>query len=296
MGKYTTEVKTICETAVGREAPAGFNDVNALLRQAAPLIFNFDFPIWDESYRLTLETKILKHYYQREIGAETVGQWKLWLDERLNLIMPFYNELYRTTVLEYNPLYDMDLTTEHAGDNKRDGNNTSQEVGDIEKTSDRSGTNTRSGVTKSDRDVTVQNTGESHDVHQGGDTSRFSDTPQGTIDDLAKDKYLTNATINANQYTDDNTNKSNQHSVSVDNVNDNQVSQFNEKEKDNDKHSVTKVGQERVNTTESYVRHVFGANGNKSLTSKIVELRDAILNIDKMIIDELSGLFLGLWG
>ena len=295
MALYTTQVKTICESALGREYPAGFDEINEVLAQSAPLVFNFDFPIWDEAYRLTLETKILKHYYMREIGAETVGLWKLWLDERLNLIMPYYNELYKTTVLEFNPFYDVDLTTEHDGGNKRDGTNTSQENGENEKNTDRTGTNTRSGVNEAERKATVNNTGESHDVHQGGDVSKFSDTPQGSIVDLAKDRYLTNATINSNQYTDDNTNKSKQESIGRDKNTNTDVAQFAEKDSDKTKHNVTKVGKELVNT-EQYLHHVFGANGNRTYAGKLLEFRTAIINIDKMIIDELADLFLGLWG
>ena len=96
MALYTTQVRTICESAIGRNVPGGVDEINDILTQSAPLVFNFYFPIWDENYRLTLETKILKHYYMREIGAETVGLWKLWLDERLNLIMPYYNKFYIT--------------------------------------------------------------------------------------------------------------------------------------------------------------------------------------------------------
>lgn len=296
MALYTTQVKTICESVIGRDFPGGFDEINDILTQSAPLVFNFDFPIWDEAYRLTLETKILKHYYMREIGAETVGLWKLWLDERLNLIMPYYNKLYETTVLEFNPLYDVDLTTDHGGTNKRDGSNTAHEVGENEKSADRTGTNTRAGVNKTNRNGVIDNAGESHDVHQGGDVSKYSDTPQGSIEDLAKDRYLTNATINSNQYTDDNTNKSKQTSSGSENSENTDVAQFAEKDNDKAKHNVTKVGQEIVNTTENYVHHVYGANGNRTYAGKVLEFRQAIINIDKMIIDELADLFLGLWG
>lgn len=95
MSKYTTEVRFICESNSGLLESAGYASVNDILKKSAPKIFNFDFPIFDESYRLPLEIKILKHYYTREIGAETVGLWKLWLDQRMNEIMPIYNERYK---------------------------------------------------------------------------------------------------------------------------------------------------------------------------------------------------------
>lgn len=296
MALYTTQVRTICEAALGKQVPGGFDSVNETLKEAAPLVFNFDFPIWDENYRLTLETKILKHYYMREIGAETVGLWKLWLDERLNLIMPYYNQLYETTVLEYNPFYDVDLTTEHAGDNKRAGTNTAHEVGDNERNIGRTGTNTKTDVASSTSNGEINNVGEDHNVHQGGDVSKYSDTPQGSIDDLYKDKYLTNATVNSNQSTDDNTNKNKQTNAQKVDSKDVNVGQFDEKTGETEKRNSTRVGQEQVDTTEKYVNHVFGSNGNRTYTYKVLELRNAIINIDKMIIDELKDLFLGIWG
>ena len=43
-----------------------------------------DYPIFDENYREVLETKILKHFYFREIGFETFALWKFKLNEKLN--------------------------------------------------------------------------------------------------------------------------------------------------------------------------------------------------------------------
>lgn len=71
MSKYTTEVRFICETAAGLTESSGGDSVNSIIQKAAPIIFNFPFPIFDENYRNVLEQKILKHYYTREIAFET---------------------------------------------------------------------------------------------------------------------------------------------------------------------------------------------------------------------------------
>ena len=110
MSIYTTEVRYICETANNLTNSAGYNSINEIIKNALPSIFNFNFPIFDEKYRSVLETKILKHFYTREIGEETVGLWKLRLDTRLNEIMPYYNKLYMSELLEFNPLYTANLT------------------------------------------------------------------------------------------------------------------------------------------------------------------------------------------
>lgn len=115
MSKYTTEVRFLCESLTGHTESVGFNSVDEILNQAAPLIFDFNFPIYDESYRLVLEKKILRHYYTREISEETYGLWKLRLEDRMNIIMPYYNKLYESALLAFNPFYDVDLTTQHEG-------------------------------------------------------------------------------------------------------------------------------------------------------------------------------------
>ena len=51
MSKYTTEVRFICETVSGHTDSTGFDDVDTVIADAIPKIFNFDFPIFDESYR-----------------------------------------------------------------------------------------------------------------------------------------------------------------------------------------------------------------------------------------------------
>ena len=130
MSKYTTEVRFICEAAAGLDKSVGFNDIDSvldaavekifnfnfptpsteLIDKAIPNIFNFNFPCFDENYRKILCKKILLHYYTREICEETVGLWKLRLCTRLNEIMPYYNQLYRSAAIEFNPFYDVEYS------------------------------------------------------------------------------------------------------------------------------------------------------------------------------------------
>lgn len=83
MSKYTTEVRWIVE----QNSDPSLSTRDRIVA-ACPIIFNFDFPIWDENYRVTLEGKILSNYYTREIGFETVGLWKFYLAERLKSHIP----------------------------------------------------------------------------------------------------------------------------------------------------------------------------------------------------------------
>ena len=123
MSNFTTEVRFICETANGETESKGYSDLDAILESGREYIFDFDYPIFDPAYKQPLETKILRHYYTREISEETVGLWKLRLSARMSEIMPFYNKLYESELLAFNPFYDVDYTRS----GNRDGTHDSQE-------------------------------------------------------------------------------------------------------------------------------------------------------------------------
>ena len=115
MSKYTTEVRFICEEAAGLKESKGYNDVNEIVQTAYPKIFDSSLVFYNEETKARLLPKILIHYYQREIGFETVGLWKLKLNQKLREILPYYNQLYASEDLEYNPLHNVDNVHTHSG-------------------------------------------------------------------------------------------------------------------------------------------------------------------------------------
>ena len=170
MSKYTTQVRFICEQLSGYVQSVDYSNVDLVLRAAEPKIFDFDYPIFDENYRHVLNTKILKHYYINEIGLETYALWKLRLNTKMNEIMPYYNQLYKSELYTFNPLYDTDITRQHKVDRSQEGTT---------KTTDTSTTEQTNG-----------------NVH----ADAYSDTPQGGITGVEKLNYLTNY----RKVTDDN--------------------------------------------------------------------------------------------
>lgn len=142
------------------------SSVNKTIQNAIPNIFEDDIPMFDESYRNVLFGKILKHYYTREIGFETYGLWKLKLNTKLEEIMPYYNQLYKSELLKFDPLVNTQYSTKSLrkfdSENVLDGkfNSTSN---DTEKMNE----------TKKDifdeNENTVGNT-KTNDVHEKGTT------------------------------------------------------------------------------------------------------------------------------
>lgn len=121
MSKFTTEVRYICEQMYGLDESVGADRIDEVVSATADDILG-EYPIFDENYREVLNTKIIKHFYTREIGFETVGLWKFHLNNKMNEIMPYYNKLYKSELLDFNPLYDVDLSTQHSSTGSESGN------------------------------------------------------------------------------------------------------------------------------------------------------------------------------
>lgn len=204
MAKYTITIKTLIDN-------------------------NFDFqmtqyPIFDENYRKTLNHNILYHYYENEIGFETAPLFRLYLNQKLNEIMPYYNELYKAQkkLIDENLLLNnVNLTETLQGSNTTETSSTSQ--------SSNNGKNL------------------------------FQDTPQGQISqtDIDNQTWATNLTLNKNNIEDES--------------------------------SATDIG------TNEYIKTIIGNNGGKFNIDILNDIKNNLMNIDLMIINELYDLFMQIF-
>lgn len=204
MAKYTITIKTLIDN-------------------------NFDFqmtdyPIFDENYRETLNHNILYHYYENEIGFETAPLFRLYLNQRLNEIMPYYNELYKVQkkLIDDNLLLNnVNLTEELKGKNTTKTSSTSQ--------SSNNGKNL------------------------------FQDTPQGQISqtDIDNQNWATNLTLSKNEIEDES--------------------------------NATGSG------TNEYLKTIIGNNGGKFNIDVLNDIKNNLMNIDLMIINDLNELFMQIF-
>ena len=212
MAKYTITIKTLIDN-------------------------NFDFkmtsyPIFDEEYRETLNNNILFHYYENEIGFETAPLFRFYLNQKLNEIMPYYNELYNAQKLLLNQ------------------SNLFKNV-DLDETFNRV------------NDTTTNTTSNSTNSGISNNKNLFQDTPQGkiTLNDIDNQEWATNVTFDKNETNNtinDNTNGT-------------------------------------ANNTENYIKKIIGNNGNKYNIEILKEIKNNLMNIDLMIINELNDLFMQIF-
>lgn len=282
MSKYTTELRYICESLAGLDESVGYDSVADVIENARPKIFNFSYPIFDEAYKSVLETKIIKHFYTREIGLETFGLWKLKLDTKLNEIMPYYNLYYQSALLNFNPLYTKDLYRKKDVEINTADNLASTSVSDSSSSSEYSNESSDSVATSN----AVNESGEaSSDV-----TNRdlYSDTPQGSLTGVENQTYLTNA----RKITNDTDNE-----YSTD-KSDNTISNKDSENSGSDSSAgnVTNntMQSKDGNSVEDYLEHVYGFETG-SASKLLMDYRKTFLNIDMMVINDLEELFMQLW-
>ena len=291
MSKYTTEVRFICEQKAGLTESVGFNNINSVLDKSWDKIFTSNWEIFDESYRKILCEKILRSYYTREICAETVGLWQLWLDSTLCEIMPMYNQLYKTTIYEFNPLYNTDITTTFTktvkGTDSKTGKTNSSNDGtrtDDYTTTD-SGNSSIEGNTKHNS-KTYHNEGTS-------ETNKYNDTPQGGVSGIESGKYLTDIRMihRANNIEDSNIENGTNYAKNLSEGKSTNKGTVKNTGKSSEESSESGTSE----TTETWTEKVMGKNNSENYGQLLIEFRKSIINIDKMIIDELKPLFIQLW-
>lgn len=79
-------------------------ELGQLLTRTNFKLFDFDYQFDDAAYKAQLEQNIIDFYYDYEIGHEVPDRFKRKFIARWRRIMPYYNKLYNTTLLSYNPL------------------------------------------------------------------------------------------------------------------------------------------------------------------------------------------------
>ena len=111
MAKYTIELRNIINNYYSREEVENwFKDYcinNYLTQEEIESILNAN--IWSKD---RLASKIVDHYYMREIGYETIGLFKHYAKVYMQEIMERYLPLIYSNSIKYNPLVNVDYQEE----------------------------------------------------------------------------------------------------------------------------------------------------------------------------------------
>lgn len=320
MSKYTTEVRYICEYYAGLTESVGNDKVLDVIERSRDKVFDFDYPLYDEDYKSVLETKILSHYYTREICEETVGLWKHRLYAKLNEIMPAYNKLYEVEARKIDPMTNILKVVEGNKDKNEESqstdysktNGSKTDVGEVHNTTKVDSTenvaDTRQTIYQSADTVNGEVT-TSYDNYKESTSSidAYNDMPQGTlagteygdflsnVRDVSGDKSIDGSiTESTNDLKTEHSGNDTTSTSASNSANSNSDSDTDTVNRSNTESETNSNGSNTAKTTDEYVEKISGYEGI-SYSKLLREFRDNLLNIDLMIINDLSDLFIQLW-
>lgn len=260
MSKYTTEIRFICESSIPLEKQGDYKTIDTALEYGRKYIFDFPYELFDDSYKPVIEKKFLRHYYTREIGHETVALFKLFLRDRMEMVLPYYNQLWKSTLIEIDPFKDVDYYV------KDDGTKTTNKTDTLRETRKQDDTTTHKGTERND----YQNTRKEDML------SKYSDTPQGALDGIIDTDWLTNAR------QDDNTIVDNGYNLRTPDLID----------KLDGRNVLTGDNVYAGKDVDDFLKHVYGKMNTKSYSELLMKYRETFLNVDKRFIDEFKKLFM----
>ena len=186
MSDYTTQLRFICESYAGRtEEGSQATDIDDIIALARPQLFNFDYPIFDDAYKPELESKIINHFYTQEIGQETVGLFKQRLKTKMREIMPYYNQLYMSERLKFDPFKNADYIDTHNQSNKGNRTGTSDNTAGFSNVTNNDvqykHNNKLENVHDDTTDITNAKSQQSHEYWDGNVTDNETRDKSGSI-------------------------------------------------------------------------------------------------------------------
>lgn len=265
MASYTMQLREYIEQATQYENLS----TREKIEKGRTKLFDFDYPIFDENYRKVFETHFIRKFYMREIGFETEGLFKFQLETWLSINMPYFNKLFESELMDYDPFINSKMEASHTKKVDKDQNDNRNTNG-----------TTNTGVNKSintneDNTSNLVNNNFVRDLESNNPDSRLSITTndgEGVIQYASK---IDESSINTNQ-----------------NVNGNTMVNGNESTDADTQTSNTDNFNSAINETEDYVQSRTGKIGVQSYSKMLMEYRDALIRIENKIFDEMQELFM----
>lgn len=268
MGSYTMTVGELMDVYSNRRA----SSTKEKIEIGRQLLFDFDYPIFDEAYRKVFETHFIRKFYMREIGFETEGLFKFQLETWLTINMPYFNKMFESELIEFDPLQNekMNITR------KKESNKTQNDERESEVDSNTKGTNSATAKQDSNGTLTTDNF----------ERKVESETPDSRLRLTANDgesviEYASNIKEESENDKSTSASNTNESSSSATNVDSNATQ--------NDTFNST------INDIEDYVESVTGKKGLQTYSSMLKEFRQTFLRIENQMFDEMQELFMQVY-
>ena len=256
-------------------------------------VFTFDYEFYSDNLKdkETFEKLFISHFYFREIGFETPERFKMKLQAKLNLIMPYYRQLALTewdkvkSVEQMMTSKNLTETTSHEQTLSGTSKNTGTSSSSINQTSEGTTTNTDTSSSSISQSTSGNN---QSTLSQSSKESRLEN---GVSSVSLSDGYLTGVNESSQSTTDTNSSETTQSGTNTSSTsltNNNESTQSGTAEEQ----ATTNTNQTITDTTTFTSK---GDIGVQTPAYAITEWRKVIINLNQMIINECEDLFMKLY-
>ena len=303
MAEYSLQLREIIEQVTQYDENLSHRQI---IEKGRKHLFDFDYPFFDENYRKQFETNFIRKFYMREIGFEVEELFKFQLETWLNINMPYFNNLFESELIKYNPLENSRMEVTHTKTNDKEQN----DLRNIDQLSNTHGT----GKTDSEQTGNVDSTQNSTtDTQQ--DTDRNSnrvdeqftrelegDTPQNRLQLTTGEKgtgileYASKITENSTGSEGNTTeNEGVTGTTNTDSTgNRTDTTDFSSQDETNVDSTAEQEDRYKSEASEleDFIQNRVGKIGVQSYSKLIQDYREALLRIEVQIHNEMQELFM----
>ena len=253
MASYTMQLREYIEMWSQEQTLS----VRDQIEQGRSKLFDFDYPLFDADYKKVFETHFIRKFYMREIGFETEGLFKFQLESWLLINMPYFNKLFESELIQYDPLTNtkLDVTNKKTVDKTQNQEATTDGTNQSSNTQDANGTLTDDLF---DRQLESNNPDSRLTI--------TSNDGEGVIE------YASNIKENNENSTKSSVNHATGSATDTTNVSSNVNNTINE--------------------TEDFVQSRFGKIGDQSFSKMLNVYRTSLLRVENKIFQEMQELFM----
>lgn len=298
MASYTMPLRVIIEQVSQLEPNLSTRDK---IEKGRKKLFDFDYPIFDENYRKVFETHFIRNFYTREIGFETESLFKFQLETWLLINMPYFNKMFQSELIEFDPLKNVDVTRDYNRKKDRNQNDVRDATQNV--------VNDGKSNTKEDQ-THKQNTSSKRDSDTNRDTtgSTTEDNFSRQLESDTPDKRLAITTNDGQGVIE--------YASQIEENNENNKTKRTENQTGSEHHTSTgeMTGEDHatgettvhntsdavqkdtldseINDIEDYIAHEVGKIGTETYQEMIEKYRDILLRIERDIFKEMNELFM----
>lgn len=290
MSSYTMQLRTYIE--MWSQGETGLSTAEKI-EKGRPKLFDFNYPIFDESYRTIFETHFIRNFYMREIGFETEGLFKFHLETWLMINMPYFNKLFESELIKYDPLENTRVGVKSNTKNDTDRNDNRDVKQDL--------TSNGTSSTDAKQNDTSKTTGNEKSSGSGSitDDNFKRDLNADTADDRLQltTKDGEGVLEYASQIEEHNENK--KRDTKTSNTTDTTSNTTGTSTLDSDSKTSNKANttsndklNSQINSVEDYIENRVGKIGTQSYARLVMDYREALLRIEQRIFNEMQELFM----